>query len=450
MYEESGSVHTLSVQNPILPVSRANSTLLDSENQNAFITNSDLAEVPVISMLDQYLSDKTQPWSVYNPSHQLVNEGLVKRKQIIAKVGELAASLEEIDAPNIYPSKAQSFPLKLCRIGAKFSANFISAIDDDLEESFEIPALLREVFDLTLPLAISHNENGELAKVTLIQESALARALYDNGSLQEAEYHFRRILAKEVRIMTQLRLGVILAGTSRQEEASSLMVSALSDFIVNSSSRSFDENVEISSGIELLLLELVDNSESDWFSLLPCMSQIIRRVQKSELELGGTTNRLFLQLLTDGFSFAHGLFALNIIDPSKHLYRVLLAHSSQVEPIFYGIEMATAYREYGLLLMREGEWTTSAEKLLSACEYSLKSISIDRQLNALLRSDYIDLLPHLADAPGGEGSIRRRLGEMITDNFHQFSDILHDTSRDPCVSPIGEFLFGSEDRKSVV
>jgi hypothetical protein len=132
-------------------------------------------------------------------------------------------------------------------------------------------------------------------------------------------------------------------------------------------------------------------------------------------------NGIYRQLLIHGFTFGHECLALNIVEPAKHLFRTLLPHSSGLDDFKYGLEKAAAYQEYGLLLLRGKEWQSSAEQLLSACKLVLNhemkldnSRKPDHRLLILLKNNCFALLPHLANAPGCEKSIRDILEEMIS------------------------------------
>ena len=431
MCEESISSHSPLSQISCFSVAHASSVgSLDSEIECPPTTKTDMPDVPLISMLDRYMSDELQPWSQYHLSHQLGDHDIVlaKHRQIFAQVTEL---VDLSDEQNSSPGP--------CCIDDQFFLDSYSAMYNEQEDENSEAAALEDLFGLAVTLAKYQNKHGEFAPPTLKQEFELAKAAERNNNHEEAEYHCRRILDRHPQIDVQSFLGLILANASRLEESTFLLFSALTVFIIQFPLSSIEGNALVFAPIESLFSELFLRSDQDWTSLSSCMCQMMTTIQRAISE--GNIDQIFPELFINGFSFAHECSVLEIIDSAKHMYQFLFEHSPfPLDDILHGIEKATAHQKYGLLLRREERWISSAEQLLLACESAMNSGTHDSRLIALLESDYVDLLPHLAPEPNEEDSLPERIRKMLARNQRQNSPRIQDTSETVQVSRIEEYF----------
>lgn len=422
---------------------------LGSEIRCPLTTKFDLTEVPPISILDQWLSNELQPWSVYHLCHQLGDHDIVlaKHRRILAQVTELVAVSQEQNSLFVDLSNEHNCWPELCCIEDQFFVDSCSATDDEQGGETSEVLELESLFSRAVTLAEFQNTHGEFATPTLRQEFELAKAVEQNGNHEEAEYHCRRILDRDPQVIVQSFLGMILANTSRLGESTFLLFSALANFIIEFTFSSVEEDALRFPPIEFLFTELILKSEQDWGPLTLCLCQMMATIRKAISN--STTSQIFPQLLIHGFSFAHECSVLEFIDSAKYMYRVLLEHSSHLDVILYGIERATAHREYGLLLRREGRLASSAEQLLLACESAMDSGAHDSRLIALLKSDYIVLLPCLAFEPKDEDPLVERIRKLLIRNQRQDSPHRQDTSKAVRLSRVEEYLLSDLPKQFV-
>jgi hypothetical protein len=417
---------------------------LCSEIESPLTTKSDPTEALPILILDRYLYNQIQPWSVYHLYHQLGDHdtALAKDRQLFAQVADLLALPEERNPPQNPPladlSDKQSSSLDLCRMGGQFfEGSYLEMEDEPGDKTSEILDL-DDLFGLAVTLAAYQDEHGEFATQTLKQEFELAKVLQRNGNVEEAEYHCRRILDEDHQVNVQAFLGTILANTSRLEESTFWLFSALTGFIIAFDFSSAEANALRFPQIEALFIELNHKIEQDWAALESCICQMMLTIQRAISE--GTLGQIFPQLVIYGFSFARECLVLDIINAAKYMYQVLLEHSSHLDVILYGIDKAKAHRDYGLLLRKEGKWTRSAENLRLACEFAVDSRKHDSGLIALLRSEYVALLPHLASEPIGEDSLVERIRKLLIRNNRQTSPHMQEVSKVVQPSRIDDYL----------
>jgi hypothetical protein len=114
------------------------------------------------------------------------------------------------------------------------------------------------------------------------------------------------------------------------------------------------------------------------------------------------------------------------MDCAKVLYQNLLEHSSGIHVPRFGIDRAKAHLEYGLPLMGERKWISSAEQLLSAVISAINSGMDDRELMDLLNSLYSELLPHMTD--GSDGETRLKEVKWLIDHTYQDPPLYLDAS----------------------
>jgi hypothetical protein len=267
---------------------------------------------------------------------------------------------------------------------------------DQEHNSCEV-ADLEEIFGLTATLFEYQYRHGEYAESTLKQEFELAKAADIRGYYEEAEYHCRRIVDREPQIVVETFLGMILAKTSRLEESRILLFSALTSFIIQFAFSDHTTNVLRYKHIERLFGELIRRSNEDWQSLTSCMCQMMAMIMNSESK--GTMDQIFPQLITHGLSIAHECMALQFFDSANSMYKLLLDYHKYSDEILYGIEIAEAHLEFGLILRMEDEWKESADHLVFACESAFYSGTHERLLLSRLEDSLDDIPPHVASTP---------------------------------------------------
>jgi hypothetical protein len=409
---------------------------LDYRDKNLLTTNCHLAQIPLISMLNRYLYDEPQHWSVYHLRHQLGDHDNVVAKHI-QRIKRLIPFTEELNSLDRDISDDEQSRPGLCCVGGQFYVESCSTIDYEQRETSE-DAALEKLLDLTSRLAEFQQKYGEFDERTVVEEFKLAISLQHNDYLEEAEYHLRRVLNEHKRPTVLSILGMILAKTSRLEESILLLFSAFCHFIVDFSSCSIEYNSRVFIWIKYHFNGLVLKSELDWTALILCMEQMTVTIQKATSE--GTTSKTFSELLIHGFSFAHEWSVLGKVDPAMDLYRVLFQHSSHLNAADYGIEKAIAHQKYGLLLRTKGRWISSGEQLVLACESAINSGTHNRQLTALLGRSYNNLRPHLTDVLDEGISLAEKLRRMITQIQLQNFLYPQDSSKAVQLSRIDEYF----------
>ena len=416
---------------------------LCSEIESPLTSKSDPTEALPILMLDRYLYNEVQSWSVYHLYHQLGDHdtALAKDRQLFAHVADLLTLPEERNPPR-NPPLADLFDkqyslLELCCMGNRFSESSCLEMEDEHGDNTSEILVLDDLFGLSVTVAAYQDQYGELATPTLKQEFELAKAVQRNGYLEEAEYHCRRILSEDHQVNVQALLGTILANTSRLEESTFWLFSALTGFIIAFDFSSAEANALRFPQIEALFIELNHKIEQDWSALVSCICQMMATIQRAISE--GTVGQIFPQLVIYGFTLAHECLVLDIINAAKYMYQVLLDHSSHLDVILYGIDKAKAHLDYGLLLRKEGRWTRSAENLLLACKFAVNSRRHDSDLVARLNADYHELLLHLPSDPIEEDSLVEQIRKLLIRNNRQTSHI-QEVSKAVQLSRIDDYL----------
>jgi hypothetical protein len=284
----------------------------------------------------------------------------------------------------------------------------------DNQQCDETPeaAVLDDMFAQSAQLAEYQNTLERYPPPTLRKEFELAKIVGRNGNRREAEYHCREILKDYNQIDVQAFLGMILANDSRLEESRLFLFGALTCFILRFGDNSAGGNASLWDPICSLFFELLNRSEQDWSPSASCWLQMEATIRTSICE--GTIDQFAPQLVIHGFAFAHECSALGFIDSAKYMYYCLLRRRSlRTDMAVYGIEKATAHREYGGLLRREEKWKSGAKQLFLASESAMNSAAYDGELSKLLKRDYLELFPHLAFEANEEYSVLKRIGEML-------------------------------------
>jgi hypothetical protein len=384
----------------------------------------DMQQLPSISMADVWMSDKNQPWSQYALSHQIgddvgrvLAESELLLEQLDAELDEHENRFEGVQASE-YLSDRQKSPPDFHCIGDRFLAESHSTIVNEQWEEIVEESSLECVSDLAVKLANSHIEHDESAPQTLKKEFELAEALERMGQYEKAEYHCRRILDIHSQIVVEAFLGKILAKTHRFEEATFLLFHALAGFIILFIQNSLDENARLFARIEVVMIELLLQSDKGAPSLTDHWGLMRDTLQKPTFD--GEIYQICPQLFLHGFSFAHDCLALGLVDSDQYLlesagclYRDLLGHSFHQLDVHHAIEKATAHRGYARLLRKEKKWIPSAKEWLFACESALDSATPDRELIKLLESDYHKLVLYLNCESHEEGSLKENMKQAL-------------------------------------
>ena len=351
-------------------------------------------------MLDYYLADEDQTWN--NLGCQPAERGAKLSKIRHAEYFTPSTDLRCSGWSGIHRLSAQNLPPELRGIGVQF---------------VEDPKILA----LTSALIEVEDKCGILGKETLLAAQHLAIALQETYRYGEAEYYFRRILSIETRIIVQIRLGIILAFhfSSGVEEATSLLFLAVTDFIANFCLRPPEDNIFILTQMEYLFDDILQHGVLDESVLRPRMFKIWDIVHSANSK--ETRNKQFPTLLIQGLYLANDCSVPGLVNSAQHLYKVLLENSSHLDRNLYRTEIAIARQIYGQLLRRERKWARSAEQLLLACEMAINLRTDNRWQVELLKSDCIELRPHLDNSPGKDGPLVDRLTYMISHGLRQNS-----------------------------
>ena len=308
----------------------------------------------------------------------------------------------------------------------------------------------RESSDFTLPLpiepeAIKYPDSYTFPTEPLGQDFKLEQefqlAVYD-----QAKYHYRRILSVETggtetsgASMVKAYLGTLLAKTSRLEEATRWMSSALADFLIEFTTKDLDDNAVLYHKIECLYNELFeerDGPDENWAPLSSCMRQISNTIRNAIS--GGNCQVIFPQLLIDGLAFAGECIVLPDFESAKVMYQALLRRSQKLDPANHGTEIAAAHHTYALLLRNEALWVSSAEHFLFACDLAKKARPLDNELLASLRRDAISLLPFYAGHLATEILAERIRETLIPSELQDAST--EQTATDVVLSRVEDYL----------
>lgn len=397
---------------------------LDLGSQSHSTIISSQRDVELISMLDYYLADEDQSWN--NLGRQPAEHGAKLSKIIYVEYLTFSTGLHWSGWSDIYFLSEQNLLPDFGGIGAQF---------------VEDPKILA----LASALAEVEDKCRILARETLHAAQFLAIALQDTARYGEAEYYFRRILSKETRIMVQFRLGMILAScfSLRVKEATSLLLFAVTDFIDNFCRRLPEDNIYILTQMEYLFDDILQHGVLDESVLRPRMFQILTIVRRANSE--ETRNKLFSPLLIQGLYLANECSVPGLVNSARYLYKVLFQNSPNLDINLYGTRIAIARQLYGQLLRRERKWARSAEQLLLACEMAINLRTDNRRQFDLLKSDCIELLPHLDNSPGKEGSLATSLTYMISHGLHQNTFDLQDSLDARQLFPVQQTKFEAAD-----
>jgi hypothetical protein len=393
-------------------------------------------------MLESYLSDEYDPWSVFNRRSQLGDHDFVSanRLQQLRCLGDVFDEINSspdlcrfdnhflLDTESTYP---ELLPRRHFTEWVPIPASTSSypEIHNDHEDNTAETIELEDTVDLTVKLAEYQTHVAkyrEFSHQILKKEFELAKAAERCGERRRAEYHCRRILRQSPVVEVQTFLGMILAQSARQEESIFRLFSALAEFIIQFDISSLETHMCSWRSIEYLFCELLRLTEQNWDSLVSAFFRMKDTFKKEVYDV--PMNQIYPELVVSGFSFAHGCSTLGYIDSAKYMYQLLLMYCpADLDTIYPGFEKAKAHQKYGLLLREEEEWTSGAQQLLLACESALNSGTPDSRLIAILHCDYADFLPHLTTETNS--ALAGRIGTILASES-PLPDILYAGQRE--------------------
>lgn len=255
---------------------------------------------------------------------------------------------------------------------------------------------------------------------TLEEKFELAQSYEKNWEYAKASYHCRKILDMEARIDVESLLGTVLAKMARIEEASLLLGSALTNFILGlhpANDTCVSTHSWLIYPIDTLLGELVRqrNDEQDWHGLVSSFQQIFAVPMGSNA--GNSTeaaDQLFTHLLVLGLSFAHEFSMVGQFEAAMFMYQNLLYHSlpQHSDISIPANEKVRAHSRYALLAKQDENWILSAQELHVACNTMLLANAYDG--HQAVESNIHELLPVLTCEEGQElkGILLRKLNEI--------------------------------------
>ncbi|KAH6678022.1 hypothetical protein B0J14DRAFT_313599 [Halenospora varia] len=373
-------------------VSENSTTVSDSATEDIGIQTTGIFDVPFISSIHRYLSEKDMPWNAQFLMHQLGAHDtmLARQRQMLSEITDnLGLSQDDVSQPLDHYEPQCSLP-ETSYIGTRFPSETSSGVVDETEDRTSESLMLEELFDLTEELVNCQTIHGEFDAQTLELEFKLGKSCHRNGNLDEAEYHCRRILRKHAQIDVQSFLGMVLSDASRTNEAMYLLFCALTGFISESAESSMRTNSLRFHPIQLLYLEVIPRS---WASMNRVMFELMTTMEEAGSE--STVDQFCQVLYIHGYSIAHECFLLGMVSSAKYMYQNILHPGRNLNSWLHGIEEAKARQIFGLVLKDGKEWEESVNQVLLACESALNSGVHDNQFIELLQSDFMELMPLL-------------------------------------------------------
>ena len=389
----------------------------------------DSLEVIPYSLLDHWLDDfEDQPWSPFNLSHKRnVQEAKLSRfNKLSLEIDEMLAGFSDDRDYISSPADIDDFSY----------LNTESTIDEDQEDDYSqsvtlddlecLTDTLTKYQRLTEELAWYQLEDGKTAELTLQKEFELAREFEKDGYYDEAEHHCSQISKTRAKPIVQCLLGLILAKTSRLEEATSLLFVALTAWIIEVHHLSMSQVLDCFNMIGLLFNDISDKSYPNWKPLLWHFVEITETLEKSNFQ-EETTDEICPQLFHNGLALAHQCSIFGIIESAKHMYQALLTHSASLADIVLdGMTVAKAHRRYGYLLRKEGRWESSAEELTASGESAMTLGSHSSWFIKLLEEDYAALSPYLKLITidnESDGPLAKKIQNMLSRYRHHNQEL---------------------------
>jgi len=367
----------------------------------------DPPQVPLITPINGWLFDGDRPWSQYDlcanrPNHR--DNTTANDKIIFEEVKETEMPFgEHNDLAELRGIGKQPFR-KPSSVGET----------EEQDRALEDTALM-DVIALQERLVQCLRHYEEHSPQALDIRFLLAKALNGIGVQNEAESHCRRILDKDPQISVQTYLGMILAQNDCLEESTKWLFIALTGFVMNFGTYSLEENRWL---FDMIYDLFVISIQRDWVSLTDGMTEMMATLRKPKSD--ADIPQICPQLFIHGFSFAQKCNLIGLNNSAKFMYEYLLEHSCTYFVYnSHAFEKAIAHQRYGLLLRKEGNWTSSAQQLLLACKSAMKSGSYDRRLVVLLANNFDDLRPHLSAVPNKVDTLAENIELMLATMRYQ-------------------------------
>jgi hypothetical protein len=235
----------------------------------------------------------------------------------------------------------------------------------------------------------------ELPPPTMEKHFAVAKAHENMGHYFRAEYHCRRIIDRYCENKAETFPYTLSPNSHSHEESTTFLLRALTAFIIEFNANSLDRNAWLFQHMELLFTVLIRIQRGRFdggFSL--CMHQLRGTLALPDSD--GDIPMIYPQLFIHGFDIAHECSLLGFTQPAAWIYDFLLRFCSEpLEIAHRALEKAKAHAKYSVLLRMQGEWQSSANQVLLACEVISRSASSDDSLRDQLENDYRDLQPCL-------------------------------------------------------
>jgi hypothetical protein len=373
-----------------------------SETENDISANLSPPEVPILGYVDEWLSDKHRPRSLLHFSHELgdYEDGITHHhKTIVEEVSEFERAWNET------PSQDHCFEGGQLEVQI-YSGGLRPALEINGDTNSRSDATLEQLFSLEAALLEQHRKHGEFGLPTLLKHFELAKALEEIGYHHEAEYHCRRVLGRCCHTEAEVFLGIMLVNLNRVEESMTVMLRALTSFIIQFDTNSLHENILLFDAIELLYGILIFLREQDDRALSVCWCQLATTLgaASSNENMVQTHPQLFIH----GFTLAHEASLLGLVEGADWMYDYLLQHCAvYLDAVDHALEKATARQRYAAVLRMQNQWRSSAHQLILACKSAGHSATVASQLYDELESDYNKLLPHV------RGNLEARLRRSL-------------------------------------
>jgi hypothetical protein len=373
-----------------------------SETENDIPANLCPSEVSILGYVDEWLSDKHRPRSLLHFSHELGDHGdgiTHHHKAIVEELSEFEGAWNET------PSQDHCFEGGQLEVQI-YSGGLRPALETNGDTNFRSEATLEQLFSLEAALLEQHRKHGEFGLPTLLKHFDLAKALEEIGYHHEAEYHCRRVLDRCCHTEAEVFLGIMLVNLGRVEESMTLMLRALTSFIIQFGTNSLNENVLLFEAIEVLYGILIYLREQDDRALSVCWCQLATTLgaASSNENMVQTHPQLFIH----GFTLAHEASLLGLVEGADWMYYYLLQHCAvYLDAIDHALQKTTGHQRYAAVLRMQNQWQSSAHQLILACESAGNSAIVAGRLYDELESDSNKLLPHLS------GNLEERLRRSL-------------------------------------
>lgn len=392
--------------------------------------------------LDRYLShDLEDPWSWVRsaPHLDLPAIALAKQQQLQDLLSELPHSCDEPFETEICIGNQFLFSSVEIEDGNHFSLNsYVFRDEEQIFDDFEM--CLEEV-----TLVIYQTLLGETDPKTLKRRFDLAKLYKRSDIYEKAEHHCRQILEHRNQIDVQTFLGIMLMDKCRLEEATFLLFSALTEFMLQFRLSSIEENIRFNQLITELFSDIVSRDfVHDWNSLTAYKLYLVNIIFDGSSH--NSIDPVSPQLLLCGRFFAQECTALGFLESARHIDRHILARFptqlNAVGDLRYWTEKAKAHQKASADLKEASSWNLlpGAQQLLLAFEALMHSKIQDSQLAAVLESDYNDFMKDQSVDSHETEHIVKQLREIWTHCRTQNDPQIQQLSRGIESLPIDNYL----------